>query len=154
MQNFRWYMFLFLRQRTRTGNKNHEGCATMEAITLGRWDWYKDWKDKPWKKRGEAYENLKESISQKILDVVYEQVPQAKDAMDFYELSTPLSVRDMVHYPVGEMYGLDHTAERFRQKWLRPQTEIKKLISHGPRCDHCGSYQRPLLGIAYRFIHS
>lgn len=112
-------------------HKNHGECATMEAITLGRWDAYKAWENKPWKKRGEAYENLKESLSQKILDVVYQHVPQARDAMDFYELSTPLSVRDMAHYPAGEMYGLDHTSERFRQKWIRPQSEIKNLYLTG-----------------------
>ncbi len=111
--------------------KNHPGCATMEAITLGRWEWYEEWEKKPWKKRGESYEDFKESISQKILDVVYQHVPQAKGAMDFYELSTPLSVRDMAHYQAGEMYGLDHTSKRFRQKWLRPQTEIKNFYLTG-----------------------
>ena len=112
-------------------NKNHPGCATMEAITLGRLDWYKEWEQKPWKKRGESYEKFKESISNKILDVVYKNVPQIKNAMDYYELSTPLSVRDMAHYPQGEMYGLDHTSKRFRQAWLRPKSGIKNLFVTG-----------------------
>ena len=112
-------------------NKNHPGCSTMEAITLGRWDWYKDWEEKPWKKRGKSYENFKENIAQKILNVVYKHVPEAKNAIDYYELSTPLSVRDMAHYSKGEMYGLDHTSERFRQKWLRPKTEINNLYITG-----------------------
>ncbi|MBT3478410.1 MAG: NAD(P)/FAD-dependent oxidoreductase [Candidatus Marinimicrobia bacterium] len=111
--------------------KNHPGCATMEAITLGRWDDYKEWENEPWKKRGASYEEFKKSISKKILDVVYQHVPQAEGAMDFYELSTPLSVRDMAHYPAGEMYGLDHTSERFRQNWLRPQTEINNFFLTG-----------------------
>ena len=111
--------------------KNHYGCATMEAITLAHWDEYRFWEKKPWKNRGESYENQKESISKKILDVVYAHVPQAKAAMDYYELSTPLSVRDMAHYPAGEMYGLDHTVERFKQKWLRPKTDIKNLFLTG-----------------------
>ena len=111
--------------------KNHPGCATMEAITLAHWDEYRFWEKKPWKNRGESYENQKESISKKILDVVYAHVPQAKAAMDYYELSTPLSVRDMAHYPAGEMYGLDHTVERFKQKWLRPKTDMKNLFLTG-----------------------
>jgi all-trans-retinol 13,14-reductase len=112
-------------------DRNHSNCATMEAITFGRWDDYKDWVNKPWKKRGESYEEFKESISRKILDVVYQHVSQAEGAMDYYELSTPLSVRDMAHYPAGEMYGLDHTSERFHQNWLKPQTEIKNLFLTG-----------------------
>ena len=111
--------------------KNHPGSATMEAITLAHWDEYRTWEKKPWKNRGKSYENRKESVSNKLLDVVYTHVPQAKEAMDYYELSTPLSVRDMAQYPAGEMYGLDHTVERFKQKWLRPQSEIKNLYLTG-----------------------
>ena len=81
--------------------------------------------------RGDSYEDFKESVSQKILDVVYRHVPQVRDAMEFYELSTPLTVRDMALYPAGEMYGLDHTSERFRQKWLHPKTEINNLYLTG-----------------------
>jgi all-trans-retinol 13,14-reductase len=103
----------------------------MEAITLGPWDQFKAWKDEPWQGRGESYEALKDSLSKKILDVVYKHVPQAEGAMDYYELSTPLSVRNMANYPIGEMYGLDHTPERFHQKWLRPQTDIKNLYLTG-----------------------
>ncbi|MBT4555165.1 MAG: FAD-dependent oxidoreductase, partial [Candidatus Marinimicrobia bacterium] len=69
--------------------------------------------------------------SKKILDVVYQHVPQAEDALVYYELSTPLSVRDMAHYSAGEMYGLDHTSERFHQKWLKPQTEINNFYLTG-----------------------
>ena len=112
-------------------DKNHPGCATMEAITLGPWDQFKAWKDEPWQGRGESYEALKDSLSKKILDVVYKHVPQAEGAMDYYELSTPLSVRNMANYPIVEMYGLDHTPERFHQKWLRPQTDIKNLYLTG-----------------------
>ena len=112
-------------------DKNHPGCATMEAITLGSWNQFKEWQDEPWKGRGDSYEDFKEALAQKILNVVYKHVPEAKDAMDYYELSTPLSVRDMAHYPGGEMYGLDHTPQRFHQKWLRPQTNIKNLYLTG-----------------------
>ena len=112
-------------------DKNHPGCATMEAITLGRWEWVEKWDKKPWKKRGNDYENFKEEISRKILKVVFKHVPNVKESLDHYELSTPLSVRDMAHYPAGEMYGLNHTPKRFRQKWLRPQTGIKNLYLTG-----------------------
>ena len=82
----------------------------------------KEWEEKPWKKRGESYEKFKEAMSKKILEVVYKHVPEIENAMDYYELSTPLSVRDMDHYPKGEMYGLDHSSQRFRQDWIRPKS--------------------------------
>ena len=74
---------------------------------------------------------LKSELSTRILDKVYEYVPNAKNAMDYHELSTPLSVRSMANYQKGELYGINHDPERFRQKWLRPQTDIKNLYLTG-----------------------
>ena len=112
-------------------DEDHAGYATIEAITLARWDWYTKWQDLPWKKRGEEYENEKEILSQRILDVVYTHVPQAKDALAYVELSTPLTVNSLANYQRGEMYGISHTSERFHQKWLRPRTKIKNLYLTG-----------------------
>ena len=74
---------------------------------------------------------LKSQISERILEKVYEYVPAAKEAMDYHELSTPLSVKSMANYQKGELYGINHDPGRFRQKWLRPQTDIKNLYLTG-----------------------
>ena len=109
----------------------HPDFSTMEAITVAKWNDFILWKDLPWKKRGEEYENYKEELSQKLLKIVYKHVPKAKDALDYYELSTPLTVNSLANYPKGEMYGIEHSPDRFRQRWLRPQTEIKNLFLTG-----------------------
>ena len=57
--------------------------------------------------------------------------PNLKDKISYSELSTPLSTRDMAHYKFGELYGIDHTPSRFRQKWLKPKTPIKNLFLTG-----------------------
>ena len=111
--------------------KEHPGAATMEAITIAPWEDYGKWKNKPWKNRGEDYEKTKDKISQRILKKVYKHVPQAKEAMDHYELSTPLSVKSLANYPKGELYGIDHTPDRFHQKWLKPKSGIKNLYLTG-----------------------
>jgi phytoene dehydrogenase-like protein len=46
---------------------------------------------------------------------------------DHQELLTPLTVRDLANYTKGEMYGLDHSPDRFRQRWLRFQSSTKNL---------------------------
>jgi len=112
-------------------DENHAGYATMEAITMSRLDWYEKWKDLPWKKRGQEYETEKEKLSARILNIVFDQVPGIKDAVDYTELSTPLTVRDLANYKRGEMYGISHTPDRFRQRWLRPQSELKNLYFTG-----------------------
>jgi all-trans-retinol 13,14-reductase len=105
--------------------------STMEAITLAHWSWYNKWGEGAWKKRGDEYEKEKEQLSQRILQKVFEYVPQVKGALDYYELSTPLTVKSLANYPSGEMYGIDPTPKRFKQRWLKPKTEIKGLYLTG-----------------------
>ena len=62
---------------------------------------------------------------------VYHQCPHLNGQISFYELSTPLSTRNLANYELGELYGIDHTPERFRQKWLKPKTPIKNLYLTG-----------------------
>jgi len=112
-------------------DKDHTGYATIEVITLSNWDWYSKWKAEPWKKRGKEYEKEKELLSNRMLDVLYKHVPQVKDSLVYSELSTPLTVNSLANYQKGEMYGINHTPKRFRQKWLRPQTKIKNLYLTG-----------------------
>ena len=112
-------------------DKNNKECSTVEVLTLANWDWYEKWEKSPWKKRGEEYENEKEKLAQRILKKLFEFIPQAKDNLDYYELSTPLSIRDLANYKKGEMYGIDHSPERFRQKWLQPRTDINGLYLTG-----------------------
>ena len=82
-------------------------------------------------KRDKEYEAFKEKLSQRLLEQVYRHVPQVKGKIDYNELSTPLTTRHFANYRYGEIYGLDHTPERFRLKWLRPQTPVKGLFLTG-----------------------
>ena len=111
--------------------KEHPNSSTMEAITIAPWQYYNKWRDMPWKNRGDDYEILKSQISSRILKKVYEYVPNAQSAMDYHELSTPLSVKSMANYQKGELYGINHDSNRFHQKWLRPRTDIKNLYLTG-----------------------
>mgnify|MGYP002037204551 CR=1 FL=1 len=107
------------------------GYATMEAITVSSWNNFVAWRNKPWKNRGEDYEQLKEELSQRILQTVYKHVPEAKNALAYSELSTPLTVKSLANYTQGELYGIDHTPNRFHQKWLKPKSKLKNLYLTG-----------------------
>ncbi len=110
---------------------NNPNTATMEAITLSSYNDFNEWSKEPWLKRGKKYESYKERISQKIIDVIYLHLPHLKNKISYYELSTPLSTRDMANYKYGELYGINHTPARFRQKWLKPKTKINGLYLTG-----------------------
>ena len=105
--------------------------STIDIITLIPYETFEKWEDKKWKKRGEDYDQLKEKIAQRLLADLYKQLPHLKGRVDYYELSTPLSTRHFVNYDKGEVYGLDHTPNRFRQRFLKPATPIKNLYLTG-----------------------
>jgi all-trans-retinol 13,14-reductase len=98
------------------------GRATIEVITMVPYEWFREWQDKPWKKRGEGYVELKEKLTERLLEPLYEHCPKVKGKIDHAELSTPLSTRHFTGYPEGEIYGLAATPERFAERRLKPRT--------------------------------
>jgi all-trans-retinol 13,14-reductase len=111
--------------------RRYPGRSTIEAITLGRYENFKAWEKTSWKKRGADYDELKASLSERLLDTLYKHAPATRGNVEIAELSTPLSTRNFAAHPHGEIYGLQHTPARFEQRWLRPRTPIKGLYLTG-----------------------
>ena len=82
-------------------------------------------------KRGSEYDELKEKIAARLLDELYRQLPHLKGKVDHYELSSPLTTQHFVNYGKGEIYGIDHSPSRFRQRFLKPRTPIKNFYLTG-----------------------
>jgi all-trans-retinol 13,14-reductase len=114
------------------------GRATVELITLASFDGFAAWKDQPWRRRGEEYEALKERLAERMLDRLEEQVPGLRDRIDFSEVSTPLSTRTFAGYEKGEIYGIEHSPQRFLERSLRPRTPIRGLFLTGQDVASCG----------------
>ncbi|MEM1258635.1 MAG: NAD(P)/FAD-dependent oxidoreductase [Bacteroidota bacterium] len=118
--------------------ERYPGKSTIDIITAMPYDVFKEWKDTPWKKRGEAYEQLKERIAQRLLAELYKKEPQLKGKVDYYELSSPITTQHFMNYDQGELYGIDHKPERYRQRFLQPRTPIKNLYLTGQDIVTCG----------------
>ena len=116
----------------------YPGKTTIEIVAPAKFEWFAHWQNETWGQRGEDYEQLKEAWSQKLLAVLYERFPQLEGKIDYYELASPLSTQFFCEYSTGEIYGLDHTNERFQQSWLRPKTKIKGLYLTGQDTVTCG----------------
>ena len=112
-------------------SNRYPGKSTIDIITLLPFEGFKNWNGTKWMKRGEDYNDKKEKIAQRLLDVLYKHIPQAKGKIQHYELSTPLTTQHFINYDKGEIYGLDHTPKRFRQNFLKPRTKIKNLYLTG-----------------------
>jgi len=119
--------------------RRYPGRSTIEIVT-GPCDFeqYRQWADKPWGKRGDDYEALKEELSQRMLSELYKQMPHLEGKIDYYETSTPLSTDYFCRYEHGEAYGLAHTRHRFEQEWLKPKTKIPGLYLTGQDIVSCG----------------
>ncbi len=116
----------------------YPGKSAVDIITLADWSWYKEWDGTRWMKRGDDYKAAKEKLSQRLLEILFKYEPQLRDALDYYELGTPLSTKHFVNYSYGELYGLENTPDRFEQKFLRPKTPIKNLYLTGQDVVSCG----------------
>lgn len=119
-------------------SNRYPGKSTIDVITLVPYEAFEAWDGTRWKKRGDDYEHKKEYFAQRLLNEVYKQLPQVKGKVDCYELSTPLSTKHFTNYHKGEIYGLDHSPQRFRQNFLTPKTPIKNFYLTGQDIVTCG----------------
>mgnify|MGYP001827058983 CR=1 FL=1 len=116
----------------------HPGTATIEIVAPAPFEWFEKWQGSTWGKRGEAYEAFKAELGERLMAHLYDKLPQVKGKVDYYEVSTPQSTNWFSAYQYGELYGLDHTAERLKQHWLGPRTPIRGLWMTGQDTLTCG----------------
>jgi len=112
-------------------SNRYPGKSTIDIIIVEPFEKYKQWDGSRWMKRGEDYEAFKEKLAQRILKELYKILPHLEGKVDYYELSSPLTTKHFVNYDKGEIYGIDHSPKRFRQKFLRPRTPIKNFYLTG-----------------------
>ncbi len=114
-----------------TFTARHPGKATVAVIGWVPFAWFEPWRNTSWKRRGEEYAAFKKELAARYMEVLEENVPQVKGHVAFADLSTPLTTRSFCNYEHGEIYGLDHTPERFRERALRPHTPLRGFYLTG-----------------------
>ena len=112
-------------------NLKHQNSATVQVITACSYEQVKEWENGPWMKRGDAYLDFKKRMIDHLTKKLIEAVPEIEGTIEYRELSTPLSTKHFMNYQRGEIYGLDHTPERFSLPFLRPRTHIPGLYLTG-----------------------
>ncbi|KAG7165433.1 All-trans-retinol 13,14-reductase-like [Homarus americanus] len=118
-------------------NKRFPGKTTMALVTLMPYHWLEEWETERVMKRGDEYEAIKKCFGDKAVTQACNLFPSIKDHIDYVNIGTPLSNRHYLGAPRGEIYGLDHTSERF-SVWntaiLRPSTDIPGALWGGLLC--------------------
>lgn len=80
-------------------DRRYPGHSTIEAVTLGPYARFQAWENTSWKKRGAEYDELKASLSERLLDTLYKHAPGARGNVELAELSTPLTTRNFAAHP-------------------------------------------------------
>ncbi len=104
---------------------------TAEIIAPLSYSVVERFRNEPWRRRSDEYEDLKESMSRAMLDAVDHRFPGFSKMVVFSELSTPLTVEHFTGHLGGTVYGIPATPERYRQPWLKPDTPVKGLFLTG-----------------------
>jgi all-trans-retinol 13,14-reductase len=104
---------------------------TAQIIVFTDYEFFAKWHDRPWKKREYEYYELKEALTQKILDFVEDRYPGFKDLIEYSELSTPLTLEFFDSNDRGALYGISGVPARLNQKWIGSKTPIKNLYLTG-----------------------
>jgi all-trans-retinol 13,14-reductase len=111
--------------------RRHPGRATLEVICPAPYDWFARWENTRWKRRGQDYDQFKETLTQRLRSALEEHVPAVRGRLDVAELSTPLSTRYFMNYQRGEAYGISASPARFRLRSLTPKTPVPNLYLTG-----------------------
>ena len=106
------------------------GRATVQVITMARWEWFEGWSNTKWKRRPESYDTLKQSFSKRLLDALVKRLPQLDGHVTWAELSTPLSTAHFSGHRRGETYGLASVPERLKLP-VHVETALPGLLLTG-----------------------
>jgi len=128
--------------------RRHPGKATIEIVAPAPYEIFAPWAGKTWGKRGDDYEALKQAYGERLLEHLYDKLPQLRGRVDYWEVSTPLSMQWFCGWERGELYGLDHNPQRMRQRWLRPKTRVPGLWLTGQDIMSCGVSGAMMGGLA------
>lgn len=118
--------FPTLKDPLHKGNKH-----TAEVVTFVDWEAFSEWKDTTIRRRGEDYEQFKNSMKERLLSQMREHFPKLMEKMVYCEFSTPLSTVHYCQTPQGAIYGLEPTPERFKTKELKPKTPLQNFYLSG-----------------------
>ncbi|WP_430813723.1 phytoene desaturase family protein [Carboxylicivirga sp. RSCT41] len=110
----------------------HKGYAESIAV-LSPMDYneMEPWFDTYIEKRGDAYKQMKEAKSEKLLTLLEDKFPHIRKCIDASYASTPLTFRDYTGVRGGAMYGVKTDSRNPIASQVLPRTRVKNLFLTG-----------------------
>ena len=102
-----------------------------QIITFSPHERWARFADRPWKRRGLEYEDLKDRFADALIDFVDHRLPGLGQLVAHRELSTPLTVESFTGHPDGQVYGRPSTPQRLGRDQWSIGTSLKGLYLTG-----------------------
>ncbi len=121
---------------TSSSSKNTEFADSLSAMVYLKKDEFNEWNTtfntivSP-SNRGLGYEEKKLFFENKIINRLCERYPNLRDKIEKVYSSTPLTFKDYLGTPEGEMYGIEKDFNDPAQTIINPRTKISNLYLTG-----------------------
>ncbi|XP_057369708.1 all-trans-retinol 13,14-reductase-like [Daphnia carinata] len=115
--------------------------STLTILSFAPYSEFTQWSGLPTKKRGDDYNTLKNAIGQHIVDEVTTLFPKLKNAIDYVNVGSPVTIEHYLSTREGGSYNMEHDITRFgpeQAALLRPESGIKGLYFTGQDVTSCG----------------
>jgi all-trans-retinol 13,14-reductase len=113
-------------------SKFHDGVHTMEAFTFVSYDAFKHWEGSATEDRPKDYEQFKELLIGRFMEMLETLIPELRDNLLLCELGTPLTNDHYLNAHRGNLYGTAKTRSQVGPFAFPVKTEIAGLY-------HCGA---------------
>jgi all-trans-retinol 13,14-reductase len=107
------------------------GPQLLSAMSSVRWEWFECWKNSSTRRRDTEYRKLKDKLTQNVMAMVEQRIPQLADNVLVIEASTPLTLRDYAGYPQGGIYGVQPSLQAQGRTGVRRRTNYRGLYLTG-----------------------
>ncbi|KAI4901905.1 hypothetical protein NFI96_013840, partial [Prochilodus magdalenae] len=124
-----------------TWEQRSPGKSTLTVVSFAPYSWFEEWKDGKVKNRAGDYKELKETLINSILEVIYQVFPKIKNRIEYVDCGTAITNQHYIASPRGEIYGADHGISRFTTDFcisIKADTPIKNLYLTGQDAALCG----------------
>jgi all-trans-retinol 13,14-reductase len=126
----------------------HPRSHTAEIIAFVNYDAFRQFKNRPWFNRDADYYDLKDKITEGLVNLADRRIPGFKDLVVYTELSTPLSVEKFTSRLRGLMYGVLATPQRYQLAQLEIPTPVKNCLLTGSDVGYLGIVGALMGGVA------
>ncbi len=99
------------------------GKHIIETLSIDNYNNYKKWEGTKANRRDDNYKAFKENTSKKIIDKIYEILPETKGKIETTYSSTPLTNHHYTLSPHGSIYGIKHNMDQMHAP-IRARTKL------------------------------